>query len=101
MPGVTIPAPHLAASLEVLHRVVGSAQRLGAEGSTVGLLPAQCEQLEHMMDLVRRIPRFLTRWERGDASLLRLVLAAYDARWGDALLGAYEQKVAEHVAARL
>jgi hypothetical protein len=98
---MTMPAPHLAGSLEVLHRVVGSARLLGHEGRTVGLLPTQCEQLEHMMDVVRRIPRLLTGWEHGDASLLRLVLAAYDARWGDALLGAYEQKVAEHLAARL
>jgi len=93
--------PHLAAALEVLDRVVGSARRLGNDCRMGHLLPTQCEQFEHMMDVVRRIPRLLTGWEPGDVSLLRMVLAGYDARWGDALLGMYERKVAEHGGGRL
>jgi hypothetical protein len=95
------PAPQLAAAVEVLQRVVASARRLGDEGRTHGLPPARCEQLAHMMDVVRNLPRLLTAWEGTDESLLRLILAAYDARWRDTLLGMYEQKVAEHAAARL
>lgn len=90
------PAPKLAACLWVLYRATVEARLLGWKGESEGLTRDECRRLGDLMNAVHNIPGNAADWERCDESVLRAVLAEYDAGHDDGLLADYDRIIAEY-----
>lgn len=78
----TAPEPHLSACLRVLYSATLEARALAWNGQQTPLGEHEIQRLGDLMDAVHNIPLLITRWETCDESLLRAMLAGYDAKWG-------------------